>query len=195
VYPDWPSAGDLDTKARDHIGPALVRALQRATGTPQRGTGTMSERSTAVGASGHRLGIFAATAAIRAETTRLILECGSYTSPADRAIMYSPGYAAAAGRALAEAIVSHYAPARAPGPASPPASVWRQYRITARAGAKLRAKPATGATRTLQALSYGAPFSGQEITGEAYSTPSGQSRIWIKHSIAGYVRGDLVART
>lgn len=194
IFPDWPQASDVDTITRDRLGPALLRSIQTATGLPARGTGAMSERSTSVGASGHRLGIFAATATIRITTRRLIIECGSYTSPADRAIQQAPGFAEATGRAIAEALAVYYGSAygsvRPPGPASPPAA-WRRYTVSATKGAKVRAQPATGSTRTLQTLSYGAPFSGMPVDGEAYQTANGISRAWLKHHLAGYIRADL----
>jgi hypothetical protein len=63
----------------------------------------MSERETGVGRSGHRLGIFGQTAAIKAACTRLIIEYGSHDSPADLALIAAPGFYAQAGQATAAA--------------------------------------------------------------------------------------------
>ena len=66
--------------------------------------GALSERATAVGLAGNRLGIFGQTAALKATCTRLIIEYGSHDAPADLAIIDSPGFYTQAGRATARAV-------------------------------------------------------------------------------------------
>lgn len=107
VYPDWD--GDVDTDVRDTLGPDMARRIAGATGLglrfPPNG-GAMSEKSTSVGESGSRLGIFRATEPIKATTTRLILECGSHTDKGDLATMAKPGYYDNVGQAVADSIAA-----------------------------------------------------------------------------------------
>lgn len=112
IYPDWPSAGDVDTDVRDVLGPAIAESVSKSTGLPVRGNGIMSERETGVGAGGDRLGIFRATANLRQNTTRLIVEFGSHTSAADLALINAPGFYAQAAGAVAGAFAAylHVAP-------------------------------------------------------------------------------------
>lgn len=120
IYPDWPSSSDLDVDVRDTLGPDLVRRLTAATGLPARGSGVMSERSTGVGSEGDRLGVFRATVGIRATCTRLIVEYGSHTSPADLRLWSQPGFVDAAARATAEAIAAFYGSGQQPQPTPEP---------------------------------------------------------------------------
>lgn len=108
IYPDW--GDDVDVDVRDRLGPLVTRRIAAATGLPVRGDGTMSERDTAVGRSGFRLGVFGQTAAIKATATRLIIEYGSHDSPADLAPIDAPGFYARAGRATAAAFASFLGP-------------------------------------------------------------------------------------
>lgn len=101
IYPDWDD--DVDADVRDQLGPLAAHRIAVATGLPIRGAGVMSERETAVGRSGFRLGIFGQTAAIKATATRLIIEYGSHDAPADLARIAAPGFYATAGRASARA--------------------------------------------------------------------------------------------
>lgn len=128
IYPDWPSRGDLDADVRDRLGPALATAIsQTSAGIPVRGNGVMSERQTAVGASGHRLAAFAATAGARATMTRCLIEHGAHTQPADLAILERPEARQAMADAAARVCASFYGLAPAvPGPPAPPA-----YRVGA----------------------------------------------------------------
>lgn len=103
IYPDWGT--DVDVDVRDRLGPDLARRVSRVTGLPIWGNGTMSERKTAVGSQGFRLGIFRATAAIKATCTRLILECGAHTQPADLAILQTPGMLDVASATIGDALV------------------------------------------------------------------------------------------
>lgn len=107
IYPDW--GDDVDADVRDRLGPDVARAIAAATGLPLRGDGTMSEQATGVGLSGHRLGIFGQTAAIKARCTRLIIEYGSHDSPADLAIIGATGFYNTAGRATAQAFAEFLA--------------------------------------------------------------------------------------
>lgn len=100
IYPDM--EGDTDTDVRDRLGTDLARRVAAATGLPIRGDGLMSERQTGVGLDGYRLGIFGQSAAIRESTTRLIVEFGAHTAPADVAIMEQSDFFDLAGRAVAE---------------------------------------------------------------------------------------------
>ncbi|MCC6629660.1 MAG: glucosaminidase domain-containing protein [Chloroflexi bacterium] len=86
IYPDWPAALDVDGDARA-LAVDLARSISQATGLPVRGGGAMSERHTAVGAAGARLGVFRATTRLKAATTRLLLEVGAHTQAADRGIL------------------------------------------------------------------------------------------------------------
>lgn len=106
VYPD--AAGDLDAEVRDALGPAIAAAIAAATTIPLRGGGVMSERATGVGRAGYRLGAFAATAALRTTTSRLLVEHGSHTSPLDLAILRSPTTADRIAEAVVAAVEQHY---------------------------------------------------------------------------------------
>lgn len=107
IYPDWD--GDVDTDVRDRLGPDIARRVSAATGIPVRGSaGVMSERQTGVGADGYRLGVFRVTAPLRDRTTRLIVEFGAHTSPADMAVWTRPGAVAAMAEATADAIAAFY---------------------------------------------------------------------------------------
>ena len=110
IYPDW--GNDVDVDARDRVIPAMVRAISQVSGIPIRRIGdregVMSEKQTAVGARGYRLGIFLVTVPLRATTTRLIIEHGAHTQPEDLAILRQPGMieriAQAGARAALEAL-------------------------------------------------------------------------------------------
>jgi len=108
VYPDWPSAGDLDTDVRDRLGPDIARRVSQATGMPLRGAGVMSETQTGVGDDGYRLGVFRVTAPLRSRLTRMIVEYGAHTSPADMAVWARPGAPQAMADATADAIAAFY---------------------------------------------------------------------------------------
>lgn len=138
IYPDW--GDDVDADVRDRLGPDIVRRLRDATGLPLRGNGVMSEKKTGVGAGGDRLGVFGATEPVRATTTRLIVEYGSHSSPADLAIWAQPGFLQRASDATADAFAAflnwqHVTPAPQPEPAPiiDPATLpavldpWRDY--------------------------------------------------------------------
>jgi hypothetical protein len=93
-----------------------------------RGGGAMSERNTGVGGQGFRLGIFRVTEAIKATSTRLIIEYGAHDIESDyRAVMANiPGCANATAEALvSEALrlgyqVGNPAPVPQPVPVPPP---------------------------------------------------------------------------
>ena len=70
VYPDW---GDDYDEGADNLGFEMALNIRAAVGIPLRGMGIMSEQATAVGRGGSRLGVFLATAPIKATTTRLIM--------------------------------------------------------------------------------------------------------------------------
>lgn len=102
VYPDW--ADDLDVDVRDRLGPDIAGYISGMTGIPIFGDGTMSERSTAVGAAGFRLGVFAATAPARGYCSRLIVEFGAHSQEADLAILKAEGFCEKAAAAVADAL-------------------------------------------------------------------------------------------
>ncbi|MFN8513540.1 MAG: glucosaminidase domain-containing protein [Thermomicrobiales bacterium] len=104
IYPDM--EGDVDTDVRDHLGGDIARRIAAATGLPVRGDGLMPETKTGVGLSGFRLGIFGQSTAIKATTTRCIIEVGSHSSPKDLEIMGQDGFFERAAGALADAIDS-----------------------------------------------------------------------------------------
>lgn len=108
IYPDSDKHNDIDTTIQKDLGPQLAKAVQQATGIPPRNGGIMSERNTAVGGKGYRLGVFYATTPVRKTTARAIFEVGSLTSPADTKILSQPGFPEKCGRALAEAIARFY---------------------------------------------------------------------------------------
>lgn len=98
IYPDTGDDVDLDAK---RVGQDAARRIAGAVGIGLRGDGTMSERNTGIGAQGHRLGVFLVTAAIKATTTRMIIEYGSHDNQDDlTAIM---GNLPAVGAATADA--------------------------------------------------------------------------------------------
>lgn len=99
VYPDW--TGDTDTIVRDQLGPALASAIAETTGIPVRLGGALSEKQTQVGASGARLAVFGGTRSLKQGTRRLIMEVGSYGTPADLAIMQAKGFPERIGQAMA----------------------------------------------------------------------------------------------
>jgi hypothetical protein len=88
IYPDWGS--DTDMAVKNGLGLKMVKAISIATGIPVWSSGIMSEKSTGVGISGFRLGIFLRTAPVASNTTRLIIEHGAHTNPQDLAILQSP---------------------------------------------------------------------------------------------------------
>lgn len=181
IYPDARSGHDTDDETRDVLAPIINKKLSAATGIPTRGTGTMSERHTQVGREGHRLGVFAATAAHRQHMRRLIVEVGSYTSRADLQKMHAPGYSKAAGRAIAAALCAYF---DWPEPTSDEPIY--TYRVIVERGANVRKQPnSRPTTAILRALPRGATFQGTPITGDDGLT-------WIKTTTTGYVRADLV---
>lgn len=124
IYPDW--GDDVDTDVRDTLGPAIAKAVSAATGLPVRGSGVMSEKQTGVGAGGDRLGVFGATARYKATCTRLIVEYGSHTSPADMALWKQPAFLSQAADATADALAAFYGlavPPKEPQGPSPTDSV------------------------------------------------------------------------
>lgn len=106
IYPDWGS--DLDLVVKNQLGNRVARAISQVSGIPVRGTGLMSEKNTGVGLDGYRLGIFRVTAPVAAKTTRLIVEHGAHSSPADLAILRSPGMFDRIASAAVKAITTYY---------------------------------------------------------------------------------------
>jgi hypothetical protein len=119
IYPDW--TGDVDTDVRDTLGPAIAKAIRDRTGIPLRNNGVMSERQTGVGSQGHRLGVFGATARHKATCTRMIVEVGSHSSPADMALWRHPAFLSNAASAIADTLATYYGlkPAPTPSPTPP----------------------------------------------------------------------------
>jgi N-acetylmuramoyl-L-alanine amidase len=106
IYPDW--GGDLDLTVKNSLGKRIVQAISAASGIPVYEDGLMSEKSTGVGISGYRLGIFLRTAPVAAKTTRLIVEHGAHTNKQDLAILQSPGMLDKIASAGAKAIIEHF---------------------------------------------------------------------------------------
>ncbi len=104
IYPDAP--GDVDTDVRDRLGPLVARAVAAATGLGLRRGGVISERETGVGADGSRLGVFRATAPVKADVTRLIIEYGAHDKEPDLTIASRPGFAERCGQATAAAFAA-----------------------------------------------------------------------------------------
>ena len=121
IYPDWDS--DVDVDVRDVFSAIWVPTFEAGTGLPRYGNGTMSEKRTAVGASGYRLGIFGATVDIKASTTRLIIEHGCHTCPSDYAIIQQgqPFYEKCARAFFSTLQLLHGINQPPPQPADPPA--------------------------------------------------------------------------
>ncbi len=118
IYPDWDD--DTDADVRDRLGPELAGAIATMTGLPVRSAGgmpapVMSERATGVGAGGSRLGVFAATAHKAATMTRLLVEHGAHSQPADLAILERPDTAEKIGRAAAAVVARFYGLSAAEG--------------------------------------------------------------------------------
>lgn len=94
IHPDATN----DTKAMNPLDVALIEKMAKhvseKTGMPARKlgrhpvAGVMSEKETGVGAQGYRLGEFVGTLPIRETTARVIIEAGSYSVPADRAMLW-----------------------------------------------------------------------------------------------------------
>ncbi len=108
VYPDRPDRDDVDVDVRDRLGPALARRLAADSGIPLRGNGLMSERQTGVGIDGYRLRMFADTARFKATQTRLLIEYGAHTSPADLARLRTPGVMAALAEGTAAELAAFF---------------------------------------------------------------------------------------
>jgi hypothetical protein len=106
IYPDW--GGDTDIAVRDGLGLRVVKAISGATGIPVWSRGVMSEKSTGVGISGFRLGIFLRTAPIAAKTTRLIVEHGAHTNPQDLTLLQSPPIQQKIAQAGAKAVIDYF---------------------------------------------------------------------------------------
>jgi hypothetical protein len=123
IYPDSPATGDVDTDAK-RLAADLAQRISWATGLPLRGDGTMSEQQTGVGQGGSRLGVFAATAPLKADLTRLLLEVGAHTQPADQAILDAPGTTEKVAKAVADGLLGQVAPV----PDTTDADLEREYR-------------------------------------------------------------------
>jgi hypothetical protein len=76
IYPDW--GNDIDLGVRNGLAGRVCQAINQTVGIPIYQAGVMSEKSTGVGISGFRLGIFLVTAALASLTTRLIIEHGAH---------------------------------------------------------------------------------------------------------------------
>jgi N-acetylmuramoyl-L-alanine amidase len=108
IHPD--TDDDVDLVVRDRLGPDLIRRVSAATGVPLRGSGMMSERETAVGARGRRLGVLRASTSFRDPAARALIEVGALTSPQDYAIMQRPGYVERAAEAIADTLADFFPP-------------------------------------------------------------------------------------
>jgi hypothetical protein len=118
IYPDWGS--DLDLAVKNGLGLKMVKAISAATGIPVWSSGIMSEKSTGVGISGYRLGIFLRTAPVADSTTRLIIEHGSHSNPLDLAILQSPEMQQKIANAGAKAAVDYLGGIHGPRPVDDP---------------------------------------------------------------------------
>ncbi|OJW05808.1 MAG: hypothetical protein BGO39_05110 [Chloroflexi bacterium 54-19] len=106
IYPDWLS--DIDLTVRNVLGARICQAISAATGIPVFQAGLMSEKSTGVGLSGYRLGIFRVTASVATQVTRLIVEHGAHTNDQDRAILQNPSMQTKIASAAAGAIITYF---------------------------------------------------------------------------------------
>jgi hypothetical protein len=98
IHPDW--GDDVDVEVRDEFGPNWSREFNLRTGMPIWTDGVMSEKQTGVGLQGFRLGVFRVTEPVKDHTTRMIIEHGSHTSPADLAIIMGPNFNTQAAQAF-----------------------------------------------------------------------------------------------
>lgn len=119
IYPD--NGNDVDSLIRDH-GSEFAKAVEKTTGLPVTGDGTMSEQKTGVGLEGYRLGVFAATAELAESTTRFIFEIGTHSDPDDTAIMSTPDFPKKAADGTYRAFVNMF-PFGVPVPLPPPVIV------------------------------------------------------------------------
>jgi len=104
IYPDKPHLGDVDTDTRDKLIPIINRHVSQATGVPIWTDGVMSENETGV----KTLGIFRATAPLKAVMTRVLTENGTHSNGSDLAIMQRPTWAPALGRAYVAALCAYF---------------------------------------------------------------------------------------
>lgn len=125
IYPDDPTGrtDDLDTDVRDILGPMVTRRIAQRTGMGIRGNGLMSERRTSVGNDGDRLGIFKATEGIRGACTRLIIEMGAHTNPADFKRHRDPAWQRNCAIAIAESFVAFMSGTPLPPLDAPPPNI------------------------------------------------------------------------
>ena len=86
VYPDW--GQDVDEELK-RFGRVFAEELKDATEMPigLGNSGLLSEKGTAVGGGGHRLGIFSSTVQFRRISTRCAFEQGAHGVPAMREIL------------------------------------------------------------------------------------------------------------
>jgi hypothetical protein len=106
IYPDW--GNDIDLGVRNGLAGRVCQAINQTVGIPIYQAGVMSEKSTGVGISGFRLGIFLVTAALASLTTRLIIEHGAHTNPQDLAILQNPAQQKKIAEASAKAIITYF---------------------------------------------------------------------------------------
>lgn len=106
IYPDWGS--DVDIDARDYLIPRMVRKMSAASGIGIWTDGVMSEKQTAVGAGGDRLGVFRATEEINDDCTRIIFEHAAHDVPSDLEKIRNPDVQLRLIRAAVEAVLEHY---------------------------------------------------------------------------------------
>jgi hypothetical protein len=118
IYPDWND--DVDLTVKNGLGLKMVRAISAATGIPVWSSGIMSEKSTGVGISGFRLGIFLRTAPVASNTTRLIIEHGAHTNPQDLAILQSPEMQQKIANVGAKAAIDYLVGIHGPRPVTDP---------------------------------------------------------------------------
>lgn len=121
IYPDW--GGDVDGDVMDLLGPSIVSNITSSTEIGKRGNGLMSEKQTGVGASGFRLGFFAATAPHKATCTRFIVECGTHTNPDELKLLQQDSVKQQIAEAIVRACLEFYGIAYQPivSEPSPPA--------------------------------------------------------------------------
>jgi N-acetylmuramoyl-L-alanine amidase len=184
----YPAAdGDTDGVVRDRLGPMIARAIRDETGIPVRGHGVLSERQTFVWTEHHaRLGIFEITRQLQSHCYRLIVEVGSYGSPADLGLMRQPDFAQKAGSAIGEALARfHQLPV--------PELDWYRVEVDI---ARTREGPGTGFPIALQGealLHRGDVFAGDEIV---QGEPINGNPRWIHRADqVGFVSMTLVDET
>lgn len=106
------------------LGLAIAKRISERTGLPLRNArepGLMDERQTGVGGQGYRLGMYAWTSPQQSRMVRLVVEHGSHTQAADRAIIFQDDFSDKCAEAIGQAMQDVFGAVEEPPPSPPPA--------------------------------------------------------------------------